>query len=211
MKIVALGMLLTASACVHASPSQLEFDVFLGDRRIGTHQVVIKAEGDRREVDIHAEMQVDVLFFTAYEYRHKASETWQGNCLTGLSADTFDDGESLSVRASGSQDRLMVRTASQRTALAGCIRSFAYWDRALLQSDRLLNPQTGTYETTVLSFVGDEPLRFNKQSYGKQRYRLAANDLVIDLWYDESNQWQALQTRVENGEWLRYVRKGSSS
>jgi hypothetical protein len=37
------------------------------------------------------------------------------------------------------------------------------------------------------------------------RYRLATEDLDIELWYSNNDQWLGLQSETSNGRLLRYV------
>ncbi|MEO0367760.1 MAG: DUF6134 family protein, partial [Pseudomonadota bacterium] len=87
-------------------------------------------------------------------------------------------------------------------------RTFAYWNPSLLDSNFLLNTQTGEYEKADLKETGETPLKFKGQQYGDRKYRLGIeNKPAIDLWYSDDNDWLALQTNVSKGRTLTYIKR----
>jgi hypothetical protein len=170
--------------------------------------VSIQESADERRVQVEAEMAVEVLFFTAFSYRHRADELWRGDCIFALETRTDDDGERLRVDAERVGDVLAVTDQAEQRTLEGCVRTFAYWNPELLASDYLLNTQSGAYEPARLVELTPQPLRFNGRDYGANRYRLEVGEEIrIHLWYDDDKNWQALQTDVGNGRVLSYLRR----
>ncbi len=211
MKAILTAAMLGSVTSAAATESVQQFDVYLDDEAIGQYQVTLHTQGDRRQVEITTQMQVDVLFLTAYQYRHQAREEWHGDCLRRLDTTTDDDGEPLFVRATQQAGGLTVTTPEAETILPGCVRSFAYWDPTLLDSDRLLNGQNGRYESADLTRLTNSGLQFNGQTYGTQHYRLSVEGgITIQLWYGPNNHWQALQTTVDGDRVLRYVLRTES-
>lgn len=204
---------LAAIACcwagmAHASDMQLAFDVYLDDKQVGVHRVVVDASGKEKRVQVEARFDVKFLAITAYKYRHRADELWRDGCIVELETSTNDNGKKLTVDAQPALQGLEVSTRDDRATLVGCVRTFAYWDPGLLRSQRLLNTQTGEYELTSLQQVDSKPLSFKGRDYGTRRYRLSVRDKAdIELWYAPDNSWQALQTTLSGGKILRYVRK----
>ena len=192
----------------HASDIRLDFDVYLDDQRVGFHRVIVNKAVDKKRVQVEANFDIKFLAFTAYKYRHRADETWSNNCIVQLDTLTNDNGKTLTVEAQSAPTGLRVTTPDESEFIDGCVRTFAYWDPALLQSQRLLNTQTGQYELASLKKVDNSPLVFKGREYGATRYKLRVKDKAdIQLWYTPDNRWEALQTEVAGGKILRYVRK----
>ena len=83
---------------------------------------------------------------------------------------------------------------------AGCVRSFAYWDRRILAAEQLLNAQTGEYERvqiTRAAAAGEVPGASEHEVIEGERLR-------IDLWYSASGEWRALESQTKDGKRLRY-------
>ena len=195
---------LTSAAAVTQVPQQWRFQVFLDDQQIGYHTVTVNPEKTRATVQIEANFDVKFLFFTAYRYRHNNREIWENDCLNTIESRTNDNGDTFFVSGQSQNQRLDLDTPQGTQSLQGCVRTFAYWDPRLLQARRLLNSQTGEYLDVNINFIGNEALIINGNSVFAKRYRLEAEDIVIDLWYSESMQWLALQTTTESGNQLRY-------
>ena len=175
---------------------RMEFDVFLGDRPIGNHEFVLSNDDDETTVAINADFKVKVLFVTAYRYEHENVEVWAGDCLQSIDATTVVNGEEYTVDGDQSEKQ--------------CARSFAYWDRSLLDSAELLNSQTGDFVPTTLTAVGEGELTIGDEKVAVDRYRLTGDDLEITLSYTEDDagneEWVGLSTEVEGGRTLNYVR-----
>ena len=195
-----------------ASANQLSFRVYLDDKPIGYHRVEVASQADRTQVRVEAAFNVKFLFLTAYSYRHEAKEQWQGGCLALLDSETDDNGESLFVRAERIGSGVNVETPSGDRTYDTCVRSFAYWNPALLNASRLLNTQTGEFEPVERVDMGPDSLLLDGTRVSTNKFRLKlAEGRFIDLWYSPQGDWLALQSPLENGRVLSYYREGGLS
>ncbi len=201
-----LGLLLFG-LLANASANQWNFDVFLDDKLIGLHRFSVNNEGSEKEVKIEADFDVKILFISVYRYQHNVKEHWRGNCLENLSAQTDDNGEKTTVKAQLIGGRVTVQTLKNKIDIPACVMSFAYWNPELIHQTRLLNPQTGVYENTQFTFLGEETLSIKGINTTTKHYRLTGPKNPLDLWYNMENQWVALESRVSNGKKLYYKLK----
>ena len=187
MKVL-LSVLATACAIeAHASTRSWNFRVLLDGREVGWHSFTRAETQEGARVVSEARFDVRFLFLTAYRYEHRAEERWRGDCLVSIEARTDDNGarKDVNVRPSG------------------CLRSFSYWDPAILRAERLLNAQTGEVVPVTFTRIGDENVLVRGQDTRATRHRLSAPGLSIDLWY-AGRDWVALESSVEGGRSLRY-------
>ncbi len=212
MKVMlSLALLLYLIPCFAESRTLL-FDVYLDDEQIGSHQVYIADYGEEKLVEVKADMQVDLVFITLYKYQHEASERWQKGCIAQLETKTNDDGDKLQVSGEKIQEGLKVVSTRDSKVISDCVRTYAYWDPELLNSEYLLNTQNGKYQPAQLVNEGKQPMLFQGKRYGQQRYRLTVGDEIsIKLWYGTDNSWQALETNVAGDRTLRYVRRETNT
>ena len=195
-----------SSPALETSDQQWRFRVWLGKKEIGFHEFRVSQEDGLTTVDINARFDVQILFFNAYSYSHQNEESWQGDCLTRLESMTLDNGEQLSVVGQRTGQRFEVETEALRYEDdAPCIRSFAYWNPAFLDSDRLLNSQTGKMVDVEISRQDADVLEVNGEQIAATRYAVAMEEGVISLWYAQDNgQWLALEAPARGGRILRY-------
>lgn len=185
--LVALSLATSAAA----AGQRIVFDVLLDSRPIGTHSFEIDGPvAGTQQVTSVASFNVKFLGFTAYRYRHQASERWQQGCLAAMQSTTDDNGRRLSV---------------DQTLRAGCTSSYAYWDRdLLLKQQLLLNPQTGELDAVQFERVGDEQIVVRGARVSAARYRLRSARFTIDLWYSAAGEWLQLDSTTESRRTLQY-------
>lgn len=183
---------------------EYEFRVFLDDKEIGKHRVDLQDRQGKQQVTIEANFDVKVLFINVYKYRHRNKEVWDGLCIDEINARTDTNGKEYFISSAQSEQRLLLMTHDGEKSMSGCVRTFAYWDPALLDADRLLNTQTGEYLPVFFDEIGEEDIWPDDRKVRANRYRLSAGEDVIDLWYSMDRQWLALESMTDSGRKLRY-------
>jgi hypothetical protein len=181
-----------------------QFRVFLDDREIGTHKVSVVPYQDLKQVTVDADFKVKFLFITAFSYQHHTEEVWQGSCLRDIQSSTNNNGEDLFIRKLPNGESFNIETHNGEQKLQGCIRSFAYWNLDLLKANKLLNTQTGDYESVEIEDLGNNPLEINGQTVDALHYRLIVEDKVVDLWYTPDMNWLALKSTTDGGYNISY-------
>jgi hypothetical protein len=200
-------LLLTHLNTLQAAPGVEEwsFKVYLDDTPVRYHRFTLTETAAERELRSEAHFDVKLLMFTAYSYRHKAIESWCGDCLTGLEASTNDNGNSTEV--SGVLETSCFRLTTNRTPidLPDCVMTFVYWHPDMITQKRLLNPQTGEYTAVTVSPQGEGKVPVKGVERTTRHYRLDAGKYQIDLWYGtEDRRWLALDSQLDNGRKLLY-------
>jgi len=182
-----------------------KFRVTLDDTPIGYHKVYISRSSNRKTVYTQASFDVRILFIPVYSYDHETREQWKDNCLVNIDSTTNDNGDSFFISGQRSKAQLALETQDGTTSLDGCVRTFAYWDVELLNSERLLNTQTGRYEPVSVTDLGTGLLDIDEEQIEARHFRLVCKDMTIDLWYTEDMHWLALESVTESGAVLRYL------
>ena len=204
MRLVAIALLLSVTLPCHASSDgNWNFRVTLDGREIGSHRYTLEPGGQGAVLRSQADFDVRFLFVTAYRYDHEAVERWQDGCLRSLDSRTDSNGEVVAVNAVSGDGGLAVVRREGRDVHPGCIRSFAYWDRQLLESDRLLNSQTGELVPVQVTPQGQERVRVRGDERVASRYRISGPNLQIDVWYADGD-WVGLEALTDGGRRLRY-------
>lgn len=190
-----------------STPQAWRFKVFLDDQEIGQHTFEIIDRDNTRYVDVEARFDVKFLFFTAYYYQHSNHEVWQGNCLNSIQSNTDDNGETQFVQGKTNGDVFQLRTPQGENRVDGCIKTFAYWDPSILNSDYLLNAQTGELMPVSIDDLGIQSINVTGKPVAAQHYRINTDQFSIDLWYSPQREWLALQSATRDGAVLRYQRQ----
>ena len=202
--LVLSAMAVTAPVQAAGEPRVWDFRAYLDDAPIGYHRFTLREQGDGRELKSESRFEVKVLFVTAYRYAHDATEQWRGNCLDSMTARTDDNGDRPTVDAKMENGQLAVIRSGGSLSIGGCVMSFAYWNPQMLRQARLLNAQTGEFETVKISALGDDNIVVRGAAVAAKRYRITGPKNPIDLWYSQSDEWLALESAVAGGRRLRY-------
>lgn len=180
------------------------FKVFLDDKEIGFHNYHLTEIGGMKRIFTEADFRVKFLFITAYKYRHINTETWDDNCLQTIDSWTDANGKEFEVAGSRSAQSFALRTAEAQNEMPGCVKTFAYWDPQFLNESALLNSQTGELMPVTVERLAQQNLFVRGEEKIAERYRVLSQDIDLELWYDEDQQWLGLQSTTKDGHRIRY-------
>ena len=202
--VVAGLSLVVASGWLQAAPradQELVFRVLLDDSEIGYHRFHVMQREQQQVIDIDARFKVTFLGIPVYRYDHRNRETWRQGCLESIVSTTEDGGDDFRVDGRDTGAQFEVSTLDGAAELdAGCVMSFAYWDRDFLRQNRLLNAQNGEYLAVEITAEGVEELQVNDRTVSASRHRLVNSEQEIDItvWHAlEDGRWLSLESRVD--------------
>lgn len=204
--VISIACLLPASLPAATASMDWRFEVLLDDKPIGYHQFRLADSGDRQVLETEASFDVKFLFITAFRYRHQNTEIWDDGCLSSIDAATNSNGDLLEVTGQQRNDGFRVTRSSGEEALESCVRTFAYWNPEILDAEKLLNSQTGEYESVSVVYEGEDLVTVDARQVPALRYRLVAEAGAITLWYsnDAERRWLALEAPAKGGRTLQY-------
>ncbi len=208
MKLLALLFCLGLfSTGAQATTKIWDFTVLLDDKPIGNHQFSVMQSGDKTIVDINAAFDVKFLFFNAYEYRHNNKEVWKNGCLLSINSSTDDNGISYQVSGELINDQFQVSSKQGSEFHDRCVQSYYYWNPMILKQSKLLNSQTGEYETVEVKPRGMQKIYIAGREVDAKHYQLMTKKFQIDLWYSTQDEWLSLRSTTESGNILNYQLK----
>ncbi|HSH98925.1 MAG: DUF6134 family protein [Methylophilaceae bacterium] len=188
-----------------AMAEEWAFNVFLDKKPIGEHTFTLNEARDT--LTSKAKFDVKLLFINAYNYLHSNNETWQGDCLASIDANTDDNGEKSVVTGKLEGQSFVLNTPKGKQTLPACIMTFAYWNPKMLSQSKLLNPQTGDYLDVKITQVGKEKIEVRGKSEDAEHYNVIAKKMNIDLWYSPDKAWLALRSTTPEGRIINYKLK----
>ena len=202
MKRTILFTLFATAIAAHAADGTrvYAFKAFLDDKPIGEHRFTVVTEGNDRKVTSEAEFAVKFIGITAYHYHHHAQEQWSGDCLAALTAGTDDDGKLASVKLVKNGDVDEIATNAGKKTESGCLMTYAYWNPAMREQKRLLNPQTGKVDAVTVARVADGRVTVDGKDVAATDWRIIGGESPVDVWISEQGDWVGLDSMVGNGK-----------
>ncbi|MFL6699447.1 MAG: DUF6134 family protein [Vitreoscilla sp.] len=176
------------------------FTAFLDDKPIGQHTFAVTTEGNERKVASQADFKVKILGITAYRYRHHADEQWSGDCLSGLASSTDDDGKATTVKLTRRDDANLIQANAGTRSEPGCLMSYAYWNPAMRERTRLLNPQTGKVDAVQVERRAEGHVMVGGREVAATDWRITGGDAPIDVWISAQGEWVGLDSMVSGGK-----------
>ena len=199
----------TPAAAQRASPTprDLAFRVTRKGSPMGTLRASFTRDGDRLIVRTRVELAVHAAFIRVFHYTHDSTETWRGEQLLSLEADTHDDGQRYRVRATPAGEGLRLEgplatlTVPPRTLTSNCV-----WHPAFTRQRTLIDCEKGRHETLTVETLGQRSLVVMGAPRLATGHRIIVSYARGEVWHDAAGEWvhSVFQTK---GETLTYDRE----
>ena len=139
MKLLAgvIGVALLGTA-TQVSAETIKFAIVRNGEQIGTHTMEINRAGPETSVKILTDLNVKVLFITAYRLQHKATERWVGGRLVALSSNTDNNGTLHTVSVSETSSGVEVRADGKAAKAERNLMPGSLWNQELLSRSVML-------------------------------------------------------------------------
>jgi hypothetical protein len=206
LAFAALSGLGTRPAAARGIPPSnlIPFTALREDSELGQHRVRFARSGGRLTVDIDIALEVKIGFITVFRYSHRGHEEWRDGRLISMETRTDDDGEEFRVDARATSEGLRVTgSGGDYLAPAETIPG-SYWNIALLDRPEVLNSQKGELTPIDTRFLGSENISAGPRRITADHHRIIGPTLVIDVWYNDADQWVKLAADIR-GSRLEYV------
>ena len=181
------GALAAASFLVgaQAQAETLTYTVTRDGSTIGTHSVDINAAGT--EVQVETDIEVKVLFVTAYKFKHTSQEKWQNGQLVAITSTTDDDGtpKELNARLNGDQMKVnsIVKGQDRLQTVPADTLPASLWNPATVEQSALLNTLDGQIMTIDVENKGADTVETGAGPVQANHYAITG-ELTRDLWFD---------------------------
>lgn len=183
---------------------ELSFDVLRNGEKIGEHRVAFHKTADSVRVESRSELEVNVLFLTAYSFRYHSVEDWRRGELTRLEATTDDDGTLRRVEARREGSVLKVRSDAAEWQDASPVWPTTHWNIAQTSAPALINTLTGGLNRVSVKDLGLETVQLPDGPRPARRF-VYSGDLSCESWYDAANRWVKLRFTAEDGSTIEYI------
>lgn len=168
-----------------AARQVLNFTVYRENVPIGHHTFEFRPQGDKLAVAIDVALEVKMLSFTAFKFRHVASELWEDGRLLKMESETNDDGDPYKVRVERQEEGLLVEVNGERKLAPPDIIPSNLWNRAVLTREKILHPILGEVMPLKVKRLGDRAVPVNGAGeVPAEGFEIAAGaEFRRELWY----------------------------
>lgn len=179
------------------------YDIFRDGEPVGSHRIDFTRDGDSLTVESRSQIEVQVLFLTAYNFSYLARSRWQDGRLLILEATTDDDGEQSLVRVAPSNDGLIAKGPSGESSIAPTQSLSEHWWQRFISGDHQLNTITGAVNRIAVEPLGTADVPLASGIEPAERFRIDG-DIQLETWYDDAGRWLGMRFLAEDGSMIEY-------
>jgi hypothetical protein len=188
------------------SGDSLAFVLIRHGSQIGRHTLRFDRQGDTLTVAIDVQALVTVLSIPFVRYTHHAVETWQGDTLVGLVADTDKNGQHEWTKASRTGEGLVVLGSKTKRYVAPAEAiGTSYWNRRMLDGPMISLEDGVLLAPKVLPRQPESVRLASGASIPADHYSLSGA-FSADVWYDRAGTWAGFAFGVADGSSVHYER-----
>ena len=182
------------------------FTVKREGKRIGTHAVKFRQEGDAFVVETKTELKVKFLFFTAYRFEYTAREIWRDGKVKQVFADTNNNGEDFIYEMTFDEETVTIADGSANAVFELAPNTYPsnHWHPRVLDAKVIINTLSGSPNEVKITPNEWELVQTGEESRRAQRYEYSGELANVSSWYDEAGRWVALEFQGEDGSTITY-------
>ncbi len=183
---------------------RIAFDIFRNDQKVGEHVTTFSQQDGRLLVDSDMSLKVKFLFFTAYRYHYKSTETWCGDRLAILDSQVNDNGDKHEVSAVATPQGLAVTAPSGEMMDSALLMPTTHWNENIVDASKVLNTITGNVNKVIIKDMGEATVS-TPDGPREARHYAYTGDLDTEVWYDQLGRWVKLRFKAKDGSTIEYV------
>jgi hypothetical protein len=195
---------------IHSFPipknGEVKFDVMRKNKVIGSHEITFAENNDVLLVETNIDIEVKVLFISAYTFSHQSTETWiNGNFTKIVAHSDFEDEREYFIKGQDNNDSFLASGMDGKLELDKNILPSNFWNIDVLKQKEIFDTQKGVVRTIEVEDLGYEIIKVNKKNIKCNKFTFNASSNPKDkgpfpeytLWYDENDELMKFQFKDE--------------
>ncbi|MBF0167976.1 MAG: hypothetical protein HQL45_10135 [Alphaproteobacteria bacterium] len=199
-----------------ASMDVLDYTVLRDGSPIGSHTVKLERNGSRTLVNVKSDIEVKVLFVSAYRFVQKSTEEWENGKLVRLVSKTHDDGPDYELSVDKAAEALNVSAAKSvkgkaetpenggKSVAPQTVLPASLWNADTVRQTQLLNTIHGQVMKVTVAEQGREAVAVKGSQVQAAHYAIRG-ELERDLWIDAEGNVVQYQFKDRTGSQISYV------
>ncbi len=181
---------------------EVRFDVIRKNNVIGTHEIKFTNNNDVLLVETNIEVEVKVLFISAYKFTHQSTETWiNGNFTKIVGHSDFEDEREYFIKGQDNNDSFLASGMDGKLELDKNILPSNFWNIDILKQKEIFDTQKGIVRKIDVENLGYEEIKLNNKNIKCNKFLFNASNNPKDkgpfpeytLWYDENDELMKFQ------------------
>ena len=176
---------------------KVSYDVWRKDKVIGTHEILFSKKNGSLSVETNINIEVKILFVTAYTFSHQSEEIWKdGNLIKIKGHSDFEDEREYFIEGEVKDGFLFASGMDGLLKLDKNLIPSNFWNIDVMNQDEIFDTQKGIVRKLDVKEVGKEIITINNIEIECTKFILNATrhpkdkDLFPEytLWYSKDQE-----------------------
>jgi hypothetical protein len=190
-------------ASAQPAAETLQYAIMRKGEQIGTHKVELRRTGKETSVNVETNVEVKVLFVTAYRFQHTATERWMNGHLVALDSETDDNGTQHKLTVALKGAALQVDADGAAAQVDKNIIPASLWNPELVRQSVMLDTQNGQVMPISVVDGGSEQVTVESGPAMAHHYTIKGK-FSQDVWYDSRGRLVQSQLVAKDGSVISY-------
>ena len=204
--LVIITILLTTNVLAHIDHykkyNKIEMDIFRNGELIGYNHYFFTRKGDKTIITNQIKFSVKLLGATIFQVEGYGEEKYLKDQL--ISFNSNKDKNNFNIKGSSYSG-----DASKDNIIGN------WWSHKILQTSSQISPISGSIKEQIVTFVGQEKIEQNGQTYEVDHFKLNSKDMSLakdkrldfDIWLDKKNSMIIRVSYSRMGNWEYRLKK----
>lgn len=189
-----VALMAGSSARAAEPPKHLVFNIMRSGSQIGQHTIDIATDGKTTTVDMTTNIDVKVMFVSAYRLTYAAREIWTDGAFSSFRSQTDDNGKKHTVNVTSTPDKVTVVADGKRSDAPKGTLPATFWNTQFTTRQNLIHTENGEVLAIKVADVGMEQIQTPAGLKPARHYRLSGG-LERDMWFDQAGTPTRFQLR----------------
>ncbi len=219
--LILIVLLFSSSVFAHMDHykkyNKIEMDIFRNGELIGYNYYFFTRKGDKTIITNQIKFSVKLLGATIFQVEGYGEETYLKDQLISFNSKTLQNDKEKFVNLVFDKDKnsFNIKGSSYSGDASKDNIIGNWWSHKILQTNSQISPISGSIKEQIVTFVGQEKIEQNGQTYEVDHFKLNSKDMSLekdkrldfDIWLDKKNSMIIRVSYSRMGNWEYRLKK----
>ena len=191
--------------------NKIEMDIFRNGELIGYNYYFFTRKGNKTTVTNQIKFSVKILGATIFQVEGYGEERYLKDQLISYDSKTLQNNKEKFVNLvfDKDKDKFIIKGSSYSGEASSDNIVGNWWSHKILQTNSQISPVSGSIKKQIVTFVGQEKIEQNGQTYEVDHFKLNSEDMSLpkdkrldfDIWFNKKNSMIIKVSYSRMGNW----------
>jgi len=212
---IVIVVLLSSNVLAHMDHykkyNKIEMDIFRNGELIGYNYYFFTRKGKETIITNQIKFSVKILGATIFQVEGYGEEKYINDQLISYNSKTLQNDKEKFVNLvfDKNKNKFNIKGSSYSGEASNDNIVGNWWSHKILQTNSQISPISGSIKRQVVTFIGQEKIEQNGQTYEVDHFKLKSEDMSLpkekrldfDIWFDKKNSMIIKVSYSRMGNW----------